>query len=136
VTDNRIILPDGWKRPRGWSIGIRVGDELNVAGQFGWDPATHSFESSDFAAQWHQAMQNVLTVVSGAGGAVTDVVALRVYVTDLALYREAGAGIAELWGSTFGRHFPAITLVGVSGLTEADALVEVEAVARFAERPQ
>ena len=134
--DDGIILPDGWKRPRGWSIGIRVGHELNVAGQFGWDPMTQRFESADFAAQWHQAMQNVITVVGSAGGAVTDVVALRVYVTDMARYRQAGAGIAESWGSTFGRHFPAITLVGVSGLTEADALVEVEAVARFAEDRQ
>jgi enamine deaminase RidA (YjgF/YER057c/UK114 family) len=125
------ILPDGWKRPRGWSHGTLHGSEIAVAGQFGWDPTTFELVGDDFAAQWGQSLANVVGVVAAPGGEPHDVLSLRVYVTDMEAYRAAGSALGAGWQSTFGAHFPAITLVEVGALTEPGALVEIEATARI-----
>ena len=77
------ILPDGWKRPRGWSHGTRNGSEIAVAGQFGWDPTTFELAGDSFATQWGQSLANVVGVVTAVGGIADDVLSLRVYVTDM-----------------------------------------------------
>ena len=53
-------------------------------------------------------------------------VALRAYVTDIAEFNAAGAAIGAAWGSTLGKHFPAMTLVQVSALIDPQAKVEIE----------
>jgi enamine deaminase RidA (YjgF/YER057c/UK114 family) len=129
MADAQVLLPSGWKRPRGWSHGIARDGQVSVAGQFGWDPAEQAFPATDFGGQWQRALQNVLAVVAAAGGDATSVTSLRIYVTDLDAYRQAGGAVADGWRATFGAHFPAITMVRVAELTEAAALVEVEASA-------
>jgi enamine deaminase RidA (YjgF/YER057c/UK114 family) len=124
------ILPDGWKRPRGWSHGTRCGPDIAVAGQFGWDPRTFQLAGDDFATQWGQSLANVVGVVTAAGGTAADVLSLRVYVTDMDAYRAAGSALGAGWQAVFGAHFPAITLVAVGALTEPGAVVEIEATAR------
>jgi enamine deaminase RidA (YjgF/YER057c/UK114 family) len=126
------VLPDGWKRPRGWSHATLHGDQLSVAGQFGWEPESFEFTSHDFAEQWAQSLANVVAVVGAAGGQATDVAALRIYVTSMDAYRSAGSALGAGWQGSFGAHFPAITLLEVSALTERDALIEIEATARIA----
>jgi enamine deaminase RidA (YjgF/YER057c/UK114 family) len=129
MSDPTIVLPKGWKRPRGWSNGVVRGDQLHVAGQFGWNPADQTFASDDFGDQWRGSLLNVLAVVTAAGGEPACVDSLRVYVLDLEAYRGASVAVAEGWRSTFDAHFPAITMVQVSALTEARAVVEIEATA-------
>jgi enamine deaminase RidA (YjgF/YER057c/UK114 family) len=129
MSEATVVLPDGWKRPRGWSNGIKRGDQLEIAGQFGWDPTDQSFASTDFGDQWRQALDNVLAVVTAAGGQADSVDSLRIYVTDLAAYRAAGAAVAAGWQATLGSHFPTITMVQVVALTEADAVLEIEGTA-------
>jgi enamine deaminase RidA (YjgF/YER057c/UK114 family) len=129
MSEPTIVLPTGWKRPRGWSNGIRRGNQLHVAGQFGWNPVDQAFTSDEFGEQWRQALLNVLAVVAAAGGEPSRVDSLRIYVLDIEAYRGANAAVAEGWRATFGAHFPAITMVEVSALTEAEAVVEIEAAA-------
>jgi enamine deaminase RidA (YjgF/YER057c/UK114 family) len=100
-----------------------------VAGQFGWDPASGKCESDIFAEQWEQALCNVRTVVEAAGGSVSTISTLTIYVTSLERYRAAGRDLGDSWRRVYGKHFPAMTLVEVAGLTDPDALVEVEGVA-------
>jgi enamine deaminase RidA (YjgF/YER057c/UK114 family) len=88
--------------------------------------------SDDFGEQWRLSLGRVRAVVESAGGAVTDIIALRVYVTDLARYRSSLEGVAAGFGEVLGRYFPAITMVQVSGLVDDNALVEIEAVASVA----
>lgn len=128
MSATEVLLPEGWKRPRGWSHGVLTSKrQLHVAGQFGWDPTTQRFLSADFGGQWRQALENVLTVVREAGGSATDVASLRIYVLSLAAYRASGPDVATAWANTFASHFPAITMLEVGGLTESEALVEIEA---------
>ena len=125
----RTILPDGWQRPRGYANGMAAsGELLAVAGQIGWN-AREQFESLEFGPQFRQALHNVVAVVEAAGGAVTDIISLTIYVTDKREYigqiEQVGAAYREL----LGKHFPAMALIGVSELLEDRAKVEIQALA-------
>ncbi|WP_437969903.1 RidA family protein [Sorangium sp. So ce260] len=125
-----IVQPAGWPAPRGYANGVVTrGRTLHVAGQIGWDAASGQIRSDDLAEQFAQALDNVIAVVAAAGGEPGDVARMTVYVTDLEAYRSSRAAIGAAWRSRFGKHFPAMALVGVAGLVEPRALVEIEAVA-------
>jgi enamine deaminase RidA (YjgF/YER057c/UK114 family) len=125
----RTVTVEGWPRPRGYANGVAAtGETLWVAGQIGWTPEG-VFERKDFIGQFDQALANVLAVVTAAGGTADKIVRLTVYVTDLDAYRSSLKEIGEVWKARMGRVFPAMALVGVAGLVEREALVEIEATA-------
>jgi enamine deaminase RidA (YjgF/YER057c/UK114 family) len=124
-----LVQPAGWPAPRGYANGVVTrGRTLHVAGQIGWDMEGR-FPSGDLAGQFAQALDNVLAIVRAAGGGPEDVARMTVYVTDLDAYRGSLREIGAAWRARFGKHFPAMALVGVAGLVEPRALVEIEAVA-------
>jgi enamine deaminase RidA (YjgF/YER057c/UK114 family) len=124
------MQPAGWPRPAGYANGVAAeGQILAVAGQVGWDPVTERFAATDLAGQVEQALRNVVTVLATAGAHPEHVVRLTWYVTDLAAYAAARPAIGAAYRSVFGKHFPAMSVVGVAGLLEAGAMVEIEATA-------
>jgi enamine deaminase RidA (YjgF/YER057c/UK114 family) len=127
---SQAVAPEGWQPPRGYSYGMVTEStrRLHVAGQIGMDMRTGEM-AEGFAAQWAQALSNVAEVVSAAGGRSEDIVALRVFVTDIGGYMAALAETAESWASTMGTHLPAASLVQVAALLVPEALVEMEAEA-------
>ena len=64
-----------------------------------------------------------------AGGRVEDVVSMTVYVTSRTAYLAARPELGEVWRRHAGRHFPAMTLVEVTGLVVEGAVVELQALA-------
>ena len=124
------LTPEGWKRGAGYSHGMsaRGGRHLSIAGQTAHEQGS-GIVSDDFAAQWDQALGNVVAVVVAAGGNATDVAAMTVFVTSMDEYNASGAGLVEPWLRHFGKHFPAITLVAVSALIEPRAKIEIEGTA-------
>lgn len=132
MAEQKAILPEGWGRARGYSYAVASsgGTTLRIAGQIavrdGKGPVNPDL---DFGAQFALALENVVTVVRAAGGEPQHVVNLRAYVTDMAAFHASGAAIAEGWRASLGKHFPAMTLVGVSALVDPNAKVEIEAEA-------
>ena len=123
------VNPETLARPRGYSHGMKGnGDLLFVAGQIGWDRHRHMVHG-DFAAQFGQALDNVLEVVWKAGGGPQSVARLVIYVTDKAEYRRLQKEIGAAYRARMGKHFPAMVLVEVKSLLEDDAKVEIEATA-------
>ena len=123
------VNPDTLARPRGYSHGMKgSGDLLFVAGQIGWDRHGHMIHG-DFAAQFAQALDNVLEVVWKAGGGPSSVARLVIYVTDKAEYRRLQKEIGAAYRARMGKHYPAMVLVEVKSLLENDAQVEIEATA-------
>ena len=126
----QVLQPPGWARPKGYSNGIatRGGKLVFVAGQVGWS-GDGSWREAGFAGQFRQALANVLAVLAEAGGEPAHVARLTWYVLDkqeyLAALNEIGAAYRELMG----RHYPAMTVVQVSGLVEDRARLEIEATA-------
>lgn len=133
MTDRlQLINPVEWAPARGYSNGALVcGPTLYVAGQIGWN-AKQEFETDDLGEQFAQALDNVLAVVRAAGGAPSDVAKMTIYVTDLDAYRASTRAIGGAWRARFGKHFPAMALVAVSGLLEPRAKVEIETIAAIA----
>ena len=127
----QVVQPEGWSRPKGYSNGMLAeGRMLFVAGQVGWDPAspTPTFPPT-FAAQFNQALSNVLAVVKAGGAGPEHIVRFTVYVTDKREYLIALKEVGEAWRQHMGKHFPTMALVQVAGLVEDDAKVEIEATA-------
>lgn len=126
----QVVQPEGWARPRGYVNGmVTTGRLLHVAGQIGWQPESGEFVETSFPGQFGRALDNVLAVVRAAGGQPCDVVRLTIYATDLDGYRAAARDLGQVWRDRFGKHYPAMALVGVAALVEPRALVEIEAVA-------
>jgi enamine deaminase RidA (YjgF/YER057c/UK114 family) len=123
----RVVHPEGWAPAKGYANGMAgQGEVLFVAGQIAWD-AQGVIVSEDFATQFDQALANVVAVVEAAGGTVTDIARMTVYVTDLNEYRAAARTIGQHWRARLGKHFPAMAMVQVAGLLEPGAKVEIEA---------
>jgi enamine deaminase RidA (YjgF/YER057c/UK114 family) len=124
-----FLHPQHWKRARGYANGIVAeGRTVFVAGQIGWN-AAQKFESEDFVAQVRRALENVVAVIQEAGGAPAHVTRLTWYITDKKEYLSRLTEVGEAYRSVMGRHFPAMTVVQVTGLMEDQAKVEIEACA-------
>lgn len=133
----RVIQPAGWKSPKGYANGILVEPGarlLFVAGQVAWDAQQELVGDGDFAAQFEQALANVVAVVRAAGGEPAQLVRLTIYVTDKHEYLGSLAAIGASWKKLVGRHYPAMALVEVADLLEVGALVEIEATAALPPR--
>jgi enamine deaminase RidA (YjgF/YER057c/UK114 family) len=128
---SQLVQPLGWARPRGYVNGVVAeGRILFVAGQVGWDPtsAKPKFPKT-FAAQFDQALANVVAVVREAGGTPSDLVRLTVYVTDKREYVKAIRDVGAAWKRRVGRTYPTMALVEVAALLEDAAKVEIEGTA-------
>lgn len=126
----RVLRPDGWPRPSGYSDGVSVSGRLVVlAGQIGWNPATAKFESDQLTAQVRQALANIVTLLADAGAEPRHLVRMTWFVTDRAAYLGARPEIGAAYREVIGAHYPPMTLAIVSGLVEARAKVEIEATA-------
>jgi enamine deaminase RidA (YjgF/YER057c/UK114 family) len=125
----QILLPEGWPRPRGYSNGVLAeGRQIFVAGQVGWD-AQGRFESLDLAGQVKQSLENVLAVLAAADARPEHIVRLTWYVTSRDEYHAELPQIGTAYRAVMGRHFPAISVVQVVALMEAQAKIEIEATA-------
>ena len=124
-----VIQPEGWLPAKGYANGILAENgTLYIGGQIGWD-GDKKFASNDFVGQMEQALKNIADIVEAAGGNVTDIVRLTWYVTDKREYLARQREVGEAYRRVFGRHFPAMAMLIISGLVEDDALVEIEAEA-------
>ena len=125
---NRVLLPEGWPRPKGYSNGIAATGELVfVAGQIGWD--TEGRFPDGFAAQFRQTIDNTLAVLTEAGAGPEHIVRMTWYVVDKAEYLAALRDVGAVWRERIGPHYPAMAVVEVKGLIEDAARIEIETTA-------
>lgn len=125
----QILQPSGWKRPRGFSNGIKAQGTLVVTGgQIGWDSQCH-FLSLDLADQVRQTLLNILDILAVAGARPEHVVRLTWYITDKREYLTRSKEIGAAYRSVMGHHYPAMAVVQVADLVEDAARVEIEATA-------
>ena len=68
-------------------------------------------------------------MLAEAGAGPEHLVRLTWFVTDLRAYRENQLTIGAAYRRVIGRHFPTMSVIGVSQLVEPAALVEIEATA-------
>ncbi len=129
--EKTLINPSTLTKPSGYTHGLLVqgGRLLFLAGQTGMDVTGKIVAPGDIVAQFAQALANLRVVVEEAGGAMTDIVKLTIFVTDQALYRANLKPIGQAYRAFLGHYYPAITLVEVKSLFDDEALVEIEGIA-------
>ncbi|MBV9863108.1 MAG: RidA family protein [Alphaproteobacteria bacterium] len=98
---------------------------LYIAGQVDYDSEGNVAHPGDFKAQARACLEALKAQVEAGGGAISNIVKVNTYVTDMR-YRADYAPIREEF---FGRKMPAHTLVAVAALAAPEFLIEVEAVA-------
>ncbi|MDO9589186.1 MAG: RidA family protein [Brevundimonas sp.] len=126
---NRVLLPEGWPRPNGYSNGIEAtGRMIFVAGQVGWTPDGR-FVEADFAGQFRQTLKNTLAVLAEAGAGPENVVRMTWYVVDKREYAAALREVGAAWRELMGANYPAMAVVEVKGLVEDAARIEIETTA-------
>ena len=130
MSRHEMINPEALGAPKGYSNGVLAGPGrlLFVAGQIAWD-GQQTIVSEAFAAQFDQALANVLSVVTAAGGSATDVCRMTMYVANKDEYEAALRAVGASYRARMGRHYPAMSLVEVAALLEPGAKVEIEATA-------
>jgi enamine deaminase RidA (YjgF/YER057c/UK114 family) len=128
--DAKLLLPDGWASPRGYSHGVSVsGRIVTVAGQIGWNPETAKFESDDFVDQVRQALENIVAVLGEANAMPSRIVRLTWFITERDAYIVSRREIGAVYREVIGNHYPPMSIVVVSGLLEERAKVEIEGTA-------
>jgi enamine deaminase RidA (YjgF/YER057c/UK114 family) len=124
-----IVNPPGWPRPKGFANAITGrGRMVFVAGITGRAP-DGVFESDDFVAQLEKTLANTIEILAAAEARPEHVVRMTWYVIDRHEYLSRLAEVGECWRRAMGRHFPALALVEVRGLTEDRARLEIETTA-------
>ncbi|WP_028303123.1 RidA family protein [Oceanospirillum maris] len=106
-----------------YSQAVKAGDTVYMSGQIPLVPETMEIISDDFAEQTEQVFKNISAVVEAAGGQLSDVVKLNIYLTDLSNF----ATVNEVMGRFFKQPYPARAAVGISELPKG-SLVEIEGV--------
>lgn len=127
--EQQLLQPAGWPEPKGYANGVAAcGRLVFISGQVGWD-ANQVFHSTDLLDQVRQALQNILSVLAEAGGESQHLVRLVWYLRDKSVYQARAREIGLIYRTILGRHYPAMTVIEVSGFLEDEAQVEIEATA-------
>jgi enamine deaminase RidA (YjgF/YER057c/UK114 family) len=125
----KFLQPPNWPRPKGYASGVAAkGSMVFLSGIVGWN-AEGQFTSSDFTAQVRQALLNIVEILREANAKPEHIVRMTWYVLDKNEYLAAAKALGAAYREVIGRHYPAMSVVEVSGLVESAARVEIEVTA-------
>ncbi len=104
------------------------GKTVYLSGQTAWDANKQIVGGDDLGEQTRQALRNIRLGVEAAGGSLTDVVSLRIYIVNPK--PEDTGPVGEALREFFPADTPpASTWIGVTSLAVRDFLIEIEAIA-------
>jgi len=104
------------------------GKTVHMSGQVAWNEDQQIVGKNNLREQTRQALKNVETAVTVAGGVLADIVSMRIYIVHHQL-DESGAISAALKEFFPGDQPPATTWIGIHSLANEDFLIEIEALA-------
>ncbi|MEQ1560584.1 MAG: RidA family protein [Methyloglobulus sp.] len=106
-----------------YSQAINVNGTVYLSGQIPLVPETMQLVEGDIDAHIAQVFDNLKAVAEAAGGNLSDIVKLNVFLTDLSNFPI----VNEIMGRYFQAPYPARAAIGVAALPKA-AQVEMDAV--------
>lgn len=106
-----------------YSQAVRCGNTIYMSGQIPLDPASMQLVEGDMDAQIRRVFDNLAAVAGAAGGALSNVAKLNVFLLDLGNF----ALVNEIMAEYFQQPYPARAAVGVAALPKG-AQVEMDAV--------
>jgi len=126
---HRIVNPETLPPPIGFAHAVVPADGKTVylGGQGGHLPDNSIAEG--LVEQFDQACANVVEALRAAGGEPGHLVSVQIFATDVEEYVRLSQRLGEAYRKHFGKHYPAMALVGVPRLFDTRALVELACVA-------
>lgn len=106
-----------------YSQAMRAGDTVYLSGQIPLDPKTMQLCSDEIRLQIAQVIENLAAVCEAAGGSLSRIVKLNVYLTDLNHFPL----INEAMSRYFSAPYPARAAIGVAALPRGSQ-VEMDAI--------
>lgn len=106
-----------------YSQAIRAGQTVYLSGQIPLDPGTMQICSDDIKLQITQVLENLSAVCEEAGGSLSNIVKLNVYLTDLGHF----SFVNEAMSRYFSEPYPARAAIGISALPRG-AKVEIDGI--------
>jgi enamine deaminase RidA (YjgF/YER057c/UK114 family) len=124
------VNPAGVWSPFGtFSMAVIQGDGqiVHLKGQVSLDQHGRTVGAKDMRAQVRKVLENIRDVLASMGGAMSDVVSLVHYATDI----EQFMATSDIREQFFATPFPVTTTVQVGRLYHPDLMIEVTAVAEI-----
>ncbi|HEY7594019.1 MAG TPA: RidA family protein [Actinophytocola sp.] len=123
---NRIVNAPGLAEPVGFAHAVVAGPGRTVylGGQTAQD-SSGAIVGSSLVEQFDVAAGNVVAALAAAGASADDLVSLIIYTTVVPEYRASLGELGPVWRKHFGRHYPAVALLGVAELFDSAAKVEL-----------
>ncbi|MDX5433713.1 MAG: RidA family protein [Halomonas sp.] len=119
-------VPDTLQYGFSQAVMVKGGYRVHLSGQVGVD-AHECLVGPDLEGQTFAALDNIAAILGTLGGDLTDVVMMRIYIAEAARYDQEG--VVQALRSRFPKAPPATSWVIVSGLSEPEWLIEIEAEA-------
>jgi enamine deaminase RidA (YjgF/YER057c/UK114 family) len=115
---------------RGYSQAVVTegGRIVWLAGQVAGEDSSGRSLAADFDGQVREVFARLGRTLEEAGGRLSDMVTMTVFITDARL----GDRFTQLRCEIFGEDFPASALITVAGLARPEMLVEVQGIAVIA----
>jgi enamine deaminase RidA (YjgF/YER057c/UK114 family) len=128
--ERKIINPWKWQDNWGYVQANEVSGEkrtLIISGQTAADARGVTQHPGNMRAQMNAALDNLEEVLKEGGMTLVNVMSMRYYTTDMAVFIESSDVLGKRLGPTGCR--PTATLLEVTSLATPEAMVEFEAVA-------
>ncbi len=106
-----------------YSQAIRVGETVYLSGQIPLVPATMQLVEGDIALQIEQVLKNLTAVAQAAGGDLSDIVKLNIFLVDMGDFPV----VNDMMAKYFSQPYPARAAIGVAALPKG-CDVEMDAV--------
>ena len=106
-----------------YSQAVKVNNTVYLSGQIPLDPETMKIVSDDVAVQITQVFDNLTAVCKAAGGDLSSIVKLNIFLTDLSNFPI----VNEIMGQYFAEPYPARAAIGVRALPK-DSRVEMDGI--------
>ncbi|HAI95809.1 MAG: reactive intermediate/imine deaminase [Cycloclasticus sp.] len=106
-----------------YSQAVKVDQTVYLSGQIPLVPETMKRVGEDIGEQIEQVLKNLKSVAQAAGGELSDIVKLNIYLTDMNDFPV----VNEKMAAYFSQPYPARAAIGVAALPK-DSRVEMDAV--------
>jgi len=110
----------------GYTHAVRIGDDIKISGAVSMDATGAPTAVGDLEQQMKNAYGDLGAVLQHFGCTFDDVVAERVFTTNMAKFLEVSAYRKTIYT----KHFPAGTWLEVKGLALPEFMIEIELEAR------
>lgn len=124
MSNKSIIQTEGAPEAIGtYSQAVKVGDTVYLSGQIPLVPETMELVGGEIDHQIKQVFGNLKAVCEAAGGDLSHIVKLNIFLTDLGNF----ATVNEIMATYFEKPYPARAAIGVASLPKG-AEIEMDGI--------